>query len=219
MSENRSNQWLFAIIGIVGAAIILVGIYIGYLLLTTPDDSDSDFDIVAGSDGVTVIEPPQAMPDFTLTNQFDEAIQLSDLDGQHVLMSFGFTHCPDICPTTLGDMRSIHERLGEQAENIHFVFMSVDGERDTPEVLAEYFQTLRVDSFLIGMTGTEEDVRTAIEPYGGEFILGETDEFGNYQVQHTAGMFLLDQNSNWIRRYTFGTSITRIVEDLREVLN
>lgn len=219
VSENRSNQWLFAIVGIVIAAIFLVSIYIGYLLLTTPDNSESEFDIVVGSDGVTVIEPPQAMPDFTLTSQSNETIQLSDLGGQLVLMSFGFTHCPDVCPTTLGDMRSIHEKLGEQADNVHFVFMSVDGERDTPKVLAEYFQTHRVDTFLIGMTGSEEDVRAAIEPYGGEFLLGEPDDFGNYQVQHTAGMFLLDRDRNWIRRYTFGTSITRIVEDLQDVIN
>lgn len=215
MQKNKNNQWLFVTIGFILLAIIFVLIYIGYLMLSAPED---ELDILSSSDGVTVIEPAKAIDNFSMTKQDGETIALSDLGDKYALISFGFTHCPDVCPTTLGDMRSIHERLDALADDIHFVFISVDGERDTPEVLSEYFQTLQVDSFMIGMTGTETEARHAGVGFGIDFILHEPDEFGNYQVDHTAGMFLVDKDSRWLRRYTFGTAISRIVEDLQELI-
>lgn len=218
MKKNSSNQWLFTLISIVVAAIALVAVYIAYLMLMPSDRSDNELvNVSEYNNGIIVIDPPRPMPDFRLINQLGEDIQLGDLGGKPILFSFGFTHCPDVCPATLNDMRSIHEKLGEQADTIQFLFISVDGKRDSPEALAAYFKTLRVDSFLMGMTGSEDDVRAASESYGVQFILHEPDEFGNYTVEHTAGMFLLDSNRNWIRRYTFGIETTEIAENLQEI--
>lgn len=219
MSKKNSNQWVFSIISAVVAIIAIVIVYIAYLLLSPPEADNNDVILVQeNNNGITVIEPARPMSDFTLTNQFDEAIQLSDLIGKPILLSFGFTHCPDVCPITLGEMRAIHEELGEQADNINFLFISVDGARDTPEVLAQYFETLRVDSFMIGMTGTEEDIRAASEAYAVYITINEPDENGFYLVDHTAGMYLLEADGNWIRRYTFGTESSIITEDVRRVL-
>jgi len=205
-------------VGSITGAIVLVAIYIAYLLLSTPQQTPLIITSEAISDGITEIEPPLPMSDFTLTDQQNEPIQLSDLAGKPTLLTLGFTHCPDVCPITLGEMRNIHELLGGNADNLNFVFISVDGERDTPDILRDYFELLRVDNFLVGMTGTPEAVRELSAEYGVEFIYNEADENDNYDVSHTAGMFLLDANQNWIRRYTYGTLAQVIATDIEQIL-
>jgi protein SCO1/2 len=213
------NSWLVYLVGTLTGAIVLVVVYITYLLLSTPQQTPIILTPQAADNGVTAIEPPLPMSDFTLTDQHNKAIQLSDLAGKPTLLTFGFTHCPDVCPITLGEMRSIHEALGTEADTLNFVFISVDGERDTPDILRDYFELLRVDNFLMGMTGTPEAVRELSAEYGVEFIYNEADENGNYDVSHTAGMFLLDANRNWMRRYTYGTPAQVIAADIEPLLN
>lgn len=207
-----SKRSLFIIISIF--LIIILGLlaYIAYLSLNPASPETID------TSPISILEPPIPMPDFTLTNQAGENVKLSDLRGKAVLLTFGFTHCPDVCPITLGEMRSIHADLGEMSENLHFVFVTVDGSRDTPEVLTDYFATLRVDGFMIGMTGTEQAIREMGIPYGLDFRYSEADALGNYTVEHTAGMFLLNTEGEWIRRYTYGMKNEDITADLRQVL-
>jgi protein SCO1 len=212
------NTWLVYLVGTLTGAIALVAVYIAYLLFTTPEQTPIILTPQASSNGITAIEPPLPISDFTLTSQHNEPISLSDLVGKSTLITFGFTHCPDVCPITLGEIRSIHEALGADAEKLNFVFISVDGERDTPDILRDYFELLRVDSFLVGMTGSPEAVREVGTEYGVEFIYGEADANGNYDVTHTAGMFLLDANQNWIRRYTYGTPAQVIAADIEPLL-
>ena len=213
------NSWLVYLVGTLTGAIVLVAVYIAYLLFTTPQPTPLIITPQAVLNGITVIEPPLPMSDFMLNDQQNEPIQLSDLAGKPTLLTFGFTHCPDVCPITLGEMRNIHEALGANADALNFVFISVDGERDTPDILRDYFELLHVDSFLVGMTGTPEAVRELSAEYGVEFIYNEADENGNYDVSHTAGMFLLDANQNWIRRYTYGTLAQVITADIEPLLN
>lgn len=217
MDKKQNHRLLFSIIGSLIAAIVVISIYIVYLIFSTPQTVYAP-DYLLDDDGITEIEPALTMPDFTLTDQHSEAIQLSDLDGSLTLMTFGFTHCPDVCPITLGEMQKIREDLGNQADNLDYVFVSVDGERDTPDVLATYFTTMRVGDFIIGMTGNESTLRTISEPFGVEFILNEPDRSGNYTVDHTAGMFLLDENHNWIRRYRYAVQSNLIADDIRQIL-
>jgi protein SCO1 len=213
------NSWLVYLVSTLTGAIVLVVVYIAYLLLSTPQQTPIILTPQAASNGITAIEPPLPMSDFTLTNQHNEPISLSDLAGKPTLLTFGFTHCPDVCPITLGEMRSIYEVLGAEVEKLNFTFISVDGERDTPDMLKDYFELLHVDSFLVGMTGTPDAVRELGTEYGVEFFYGETDENGNYDVSHTAGMFLLDANRNWIRRYTYGTPAQVIAADIEPLLD
>ena len=207
-----NKRGLFAVLGFFIAAILIVLAYIVYLMTDSTNTNPEDNQL----NPITVLEPPMPMPDFTLTNQQGENISLSELRGKAVLLTFGFTHCPDVCPITLGEMRMIHAALG--SENLQYVFITVDGERDTPEVLADYFETLRVDNFMIGMTGTEAELREMGVPYGLDFRYDEADTLGNYNVEHTAGTFLLNSEGQWIRRYTYGMEREDIIADLREVL-
>lgn len=204
--------------GLVAGLVGVIGLLLVYiLLLSIPSRSMPVSDATIIEDHpITVIDPPLPMPDFTLTSTDNQTFSLSDLTPQPVIMAFGFTHCPDVCPITLNEMRTIHEVIGD---DIHYAFISVDGERDTPEALTTYFTSLGVDAFMIGLTGSEADVRAMGEPYGLEFILEEPNRFGNYNVAHTAGMFLLDAERGWIRRYRFGMRPRDIIDDLQAILN
>jgi len=213
---KKTTGLFYLITGLV-ASIILVIIYIAYLLLTTSQVPESDVAFDPAS-GITVIDPAVSMPDFTLTDQHSQPIHLRDFSGKPILLTFGFTHCPDVCPLTLQEMREIHTDLGEFGDALHYVFISVDGERDTPEALAEYFVTMRIDDFAVGLTGSPETVRELGEDYRLFFAHEQPDEQGNYAVEHTAGLFLLDSENHWIRRYAFGANRALISRDLLDLV-
>jgi len=230
MSQTKSKNhvqsaelpaWLLLLIGGLLVAIgAVAGIIIARQLVPSPEAAAPGVAFVQedGFIGVEVIDPPRAMPDFTLTTHQNGSLSLSELRGQPTLMFYGFTHCPDICPLTLLEMQTIREALGDDGDLVNFVFISVDGQRDTPERLARYFELRQVDDFVIGLTGTESDVRRVGADYGVKFIYGEVDANGNYAVDHTASAFLLDADGYWIKKYAFGTEHELIVEDLQGLL-
>lgn len=168
-------------------------------------------------DGSISIDPPIAMPDFTLRDQFNKSVSLSDLRDNYVLITFGYTNCPDVCPLTLGEFRNMRNALGSSSEEVAFVFISVDGERDSPEALRNYFELRELDG-IIGLSGEEDRIRALGIDYGLSFEMTKPDKRGGYLVNHTAGSFLLDRNGRWIRRYQFGVLTSRIVADLEELL-
>ena len=169
-------------------------------------------------DGTIAIDPPQEMPDFTLTNQFGDLLSLSDLRGRYALLTFGYTNCPDVCPLTLNEFSRIHSALDEFGEQVAFVFISVDGERDTPQVIREYFATRQLDG-IIGLTGDEPDVRALGVDFGLSFEFVEGTSASAYLVNHTVGSFLLDPQGRWIMRYQFGIAPSTIVSDLKALIS
>ena len=215
---TRKNTWLIYLIGSLVAVIVLVAVYVVYLVLSTPQPDTIALVPDNQYNGITAIDPPQPMPDFTLIDHLNDPISLSDLRGRPTLITFGFTHCPDICPITLGEIRNIQRDLENVEADIHYVFISVDGERDTPDVLRAYLELQQVESFMVGMTGAPDAVREVGEPYGVDFIYNPADEQGNYNVDHTAGMFLVDSRGNWVRRYAYGMSREQLVANLQVMI-
>lgn len=211
------NGGLLMLTGVTSLGVVLV--LIAILIVTMQNSLINP--AATGQDnnftGITRIDPPRPMPNFTLIDQYGEPLQRSDLGGKLTLFTFGFTHCPDICPLTLNDFKTIQRDLGDSATNINFVFISVDGKRDTPEVLRRYFEQRGLENF-IGMTGTEAQLREIGTPYNLQFVYGEPDANGNYTVDHTAGSFVLDAEGRWIARYVFGIETSLIVDDLRDLL-
>lgn len=163
----------------------------------------------------TAIDPPVELPDFTLTDQTGRPFQLSSLRGRVVLMFFGYTHCPDFCPTTLSDFTIIKHQLGEDAADVAFVFISVDGERDTPEVMANYVSVF--DTSFIGLMGTEAEIQTAGAPFGltVERQAGTSD---NYLIDHTVSLFIIDREGRFVRRISYGTATTIVAEQVALVV-
>ena len=169
-------------------------------------------------DGLTRLEPPVDLPDFRLIDQHGAPLHLSDLRGRHVLLTFGFTNCPDICPQTLSDLQLVKAMLGESADLLAFVFVSVDGSRDKPAVLRRYLEYRELHG-IIGLTGSESDLRKMGAPFGLAIERGEVDSSGAYTVNHTVGAFLLDGRGRWIMRFQFGAPPERIAAELLQRLS
>jgi protein SCO1/2 len=167
-------------------------------------------------DGSTAIDPPRELPDFTLTSHTGEPISLSDLRGKVALLYFGYTHCPDFCPTTMAEFKRIKAALETDADNVAFVLISVDGSRDTPEVINEYLSNF--DTTFIGMTGDEESVQEIGVDYGlhVEKLAGSSAE--EYTVDHAANVFLVDAEGRLTTMYMYGTEPDVIIEDVKAAL-
>lgn len=167
---------------------------------------------------VSIVDPPVQIADFTLTDQNGKSAHLSDYSGKLVLLAFGYTHCPDVCPVTLAHFKIVKTILGAQADKVAFLFISVDGKRDTPERLNEYIPAF--DSTFVGMMGADVTVRQIITEFGGTYTLNDGGGLRiDYTVDHTAASFALDGTGKWIRKYAYGTEPEVIAADLQNLLN
>ncbi len=166
----------------------------------------------------TRITPPREVADFTLTNQDGQPMSLSDFQGKPVLLYFGYTFCPDICPTSLAEFVRVKRNLGDSADKVAFVFVSVDGERDTPEVIKRYLANFDPD--FIGMTGTEKEIRKIGVDYGLFFEKSQVEgTSADYLVDHTAASFLIDQQRRLHTAYAYGMPAEVISEDILALLD
>jgi protein SCO1/2 len=142
--------------------------------------------------------------DFSLTSTLGREAGLSEFRGNVVLLNFGFTHCPDVCPAALSRMRDVIAAFGDDGKSIQPVFVTLDPARDTVEQLRPYLAFFG-DSF-VGMTGSDEQIAAAAEPfkvfYEKEAIVSEL----NYSVAHSSQIYLLDVDGQV--RATFGQSVT-----------
>ena len=110
------------------------------------------------------LDSPVAAPDFALTDQHGQPFRLSEQRGNVVILFFGYASCPDVCPTTLGMWRRVQTELGDDAQRVRFVFVTVDPERDTQERLREHLTIFSPD--FIGLTGTPADLEPVYQAYG-----------------------------------------------------
>jgi protein SCO1/2 len=163
--------------------------------------------------GVTPIDPPLETHDFTLPGGSGQPVRLSDLRGKWTLVFFGYTHCPDFCPTTLADWKLIRQALGSDAERVNFLFISVDGERDTPEVLSRYLS--RFDPAFVGMSGDAATLAQIAPDYGLDYTL-HIEQGENYAVDHSTAVYLLDPQSRIVYLFSYGTDRDAIVQTIRE---
>jgi protein SCO1 len=163
----------------------------------------------------TVIQSPEASFDFTLTGS-NGAVSLSDYRGKLVLMYFGYTFCPDICPATLANVGQALRDLGTQADDIQVIMVSLDPERDTPEKLSEY-----VDQFhpsMIGITGTKEQLDEVASLYGIFYQKNEGSDATSYLIDHTATLLVLDREGYLKLVFPFGVTSQEIADDLKYML-
>lgn len=163
------------------------------------------------------INPPTPAADFRLIDQHGRPFQLSQQRGHAVLLFFGYTHCPDVCPTTLVTFKAVKEQLGAAADRVRFVFVTVDPERDTPERLREYVGFYDPD--FVGLWGTPDQMKTIQSAYG---VLAQKEPDpgapGGYWVVHTAFALLVDPQGRLRAMYPFGTPAGEIAADLRRLV-
>ena len=151
---------------------------------------------------------------FELTDHTGRVRTERDFRGQLMLVYFGFTYCPDICPTDLQAIGLVLDRLGRDADRVQPLFVTVDPERDTAQHLAEYVPLFHPR--VIGLTGSREAVRKAADAYKVYFAKVPTGkEASDYTVDHTAFIYLMDRDGNYLGFFPPGTTAERMVEVIR----
>lgn len=166
--------------------------------------------------GTSYGEPYPVAPSFALTRSNGESFRLSDQRGKIVLLFFGYTSCPDVCPTTMAEMKLVMDALGDSASSVQVVFISVDPERDAPEKIQKYAEHFHPT--FIGLTGSTENLQPVWDAYGVYRAVNETDSAFGYIVDHTARVTLVDAEGNLRLSYGFQTPVADIVHDIKLLL-
>ena len=167
--------------------------------------------------GIVSQAPPRAA-DFTLTAHTGKPIRLGDFQGKLVLLYFGYTYCPGICPTTLAEVAQALQTLGPKAaEKMQVLMVSVDPERDTPARLAAYLTYFNA-SFL-GLTGTPDEIATTAAAYGIYYKKYEETPTNGYVVDHTSMVIVVDDKGFVQLLFPFGTPAQAIADDLAALLH
>ena len=190
------------------ASFLLVGaVAVGVFLFSKP----------ASFRGTTYGEPYPVAHEIELTRANGSSFRLSEMRGKVVLLFFGYTSCPDVCPTTLAELKQALEKLGaENAKQVQVLFVTVDPKRDTPERIQEYVDHFNQD--FIGLSGTESNLANVWKNYGVFRETVEDSSAAGYVVNHTARVTLIDQAGNMRVSFAFDTPVKDIVHDLKLLL-
>jgi len=153
--------------------------------------------------------------DFSLTNQDNQPFRLEDVRGRPVLLFFGYTSCPDMCPMTMSRITGALSRVGRSASEVVTLFVSVDPMRDTPAVLKEYVGSFSTP--LIGLTGTDEEVARVAAAYHASYQTVPTGT-RNYLVNHTSAIFLIDRQGRLRQYYKYDEKTETLAAALKTIL-
>ncbi|MBI5934755.1 MAG: SCO family protein [Chloroflexi bacterium] len=167
--------------------------------------------------GTSYGEPyPPAAP-FELTRADGQPFRLADQRGKIVLLFFGYTACPDVCPTTMAEMKQVVDALGDKAVSVQVVFISVDPDRDTPELMQKYADHFNKN--FIGLSGSMDELQKIWDAYGIFRAVNQTEASAmGYIVDHTARVTLVDADGNLRLSYGFQTPVEDIVHDIKILL-
>lgn len=161
-------------------------------------------------------DPPRPIADFTLINQDGQSVRLSDYRGRLVLLFFGYTHCPDVCPTTLARLNQVMRALGDEAKAVQVLFVSVDPERDTPAVLKQFLS--HFNPAFTGLTGQAEEVRAVTQAFGVYVQKEEVGSAAGYLVTHTARIYVIDPDGRLVLTFHPEMETQDVVADLKYLL-
>lgn len=165
----------------------------------------------------TVFETTAEAFDFVGTNYDGSTFQLSDHRGEVVLLFFGYTFCPDVCPLTMWDVKTALADVPHK-DQVNVVFISVDPERDTPEVLGRYISAFGPE--FIGLTDDWEKVEDVLQPFGAYAAKEEVDgSSAGYLVSHTARLYLVNPKRELLLMYPFGFEPADLTSDLNQLLD
>lgn len=164
----------------------------------------------------TVINPPLPVTDFSLQTANEEVFRLSEQKGKIVLLFFGYTSCPDVCPVTLATFKQVNDNLGEDAQKVRFVMITADPDRDTPDKVAEY--AARFNPEFIGLSGDMTALASIWKELGVFVEKQESGSAAGYLVSHTASVYVLNQSGSLFMTFPYGTTATEIADDIRQIL-
>ncbi|MCP9628777.1 SCO family protein [Rhodopseudomonas palustris] len=152
---------------------------------------------------------------FQLTDQNGQTVTEQSLKGKPTLIFFGFTHCPDVCPTSLFEISQVLQAMGPDADRLNAYFISVDPERDTPAAMKDYLSSF--DPHLKGLSGTREATDKIEKSYRVYAKKVETKD-GDYTMDHTALIYLMDKNGNFVAPFNLKRKPEEAAADLKRYL-
>lgn len=161
---------------------------------------------------------PQAVPlggDFQLTDQNGQPFHLHQLRGKVVLLFFGYTYCPDVCPTELASLAAVFEALEERAAEVQGVFVTVDPERDTPQVLNNYVRYFHAG--LLGLTGSAAEIERVAQQYHVKYRRHERDG-GDYAMDHSAQLYVIDREGELSSAIPYGLPAEHVLNVVSDLL-
>ncbi len=168
----------------------------------------------AGADEATSTGQPLVGGEFHLVDQHGRPVDQTMLDGKWSLVFFGFTYCPEFCPTTLAELAAVQQRLGAQADDLQIVFISIDPQRDTPQALKDYLSSDGFPQGTIGLTGSPEQVAQAAKAYRAYYEkVGEGD---GYTMNHSLTVYLMGPDGKFRTAVAYGLGpekSTKIIQD------
>ncbi len=154
---------------------------------------------------------------FTLTDDTGHSFELSSLRGKAVLIFFGYTSCPDACPTTLSKLSMVYRRLGDDAKRVKTLYITVDPGRDTPAALLADLANFKIDA--LGLTGVKADIDKVVQQYGAAYeIVPTPDSYAKYTVSHTTTLYALDTSGRTRILFDYDAKADDIVSGLRTIL-
>jgi len=164
-----------------------------------------------------LIEPLAAIGGpFEMVDGNGETVTEKTFAGKPTLMFFGFTFCPDVCPTTLAELQGWMEALGEDADKLNYAFVTVDPERDTPEVMRDYVWAF--DKRITPLTGTREQVDEIIKAYRVYAKRVPLDD-GDYTMDHSAAVYLMDADNKFVGTIAYGEAEENALKKLRRLID
>jgi protein SCO1 len=160
---------------------------------------------------------PRRAPDFVLKTPDGAEFRLSQQRGKVVLVDFGYTFCPDVCPMTLAELAQVRTRFGEAAKRVQVVFVTIDPERDTPERLRSYTATF--DPSIVGLTGSPEQLAQVRQAYG---VVAEKQVVSGtsaaYLMAHSAYVYVIDPQGQPQTLFPFGMSVEEMANQIKPLL-
>ncbi|MGD9615491.1 MAG: SCO family protein [Alphaproteobacteria bacterium] len=202
--RTRTQRFLLMAIVLAGFLVLATGLL---LFVISRDDPRG----IAG----TVLSNTIGGP-FRLIDQNGRPFTDADLRGKWHLVFFGYTHCPDVCPTTLNELSLAHDRLGKERDQVGIVMITVDPQRDTQETLKSYIASF--DAPVTALTGTEEQVAEAARAYR-VYSARRAKEDGNYDMDHSAVIYVMDPQGRLTATFTPDSGADAIAERMRKLLS
>ena len=154
--------------------------------------------------------------DLPLTDQFGKARHLSDFAGKVVTVFFGYTHCPDVCPTTMSEMAQVKSELGADGDKLQVIFVTVDPERDTPEILKAYM--VNFDPSFLALRGSAQELAAVAKDFKIFYkqVPGPTPT--SYTMDHSAGLYVFDPSGRLRLFQRYGVGVQPLADDIRLLL-
>ncbi|MEZ5289018.1 MAG: SCO family protein [Vicinamibacterales bacterium] len=176
--------------------------------------------VLAGCQSKPTVPPLPVLPiggDFQLTDDDGQPFTLASQRGRVILIFFGYSSCPDACPTTLSKLSTVARRLGDEASRVRTLYVSVDPERDTPPVLKADLASFSLDA--VGLTGTKAEIDRVVEQYGAAYeVVPTPGSAAPYTISHTTAVYALDTQGRVRTTFAYEASVDEIVTGIRTIL-